>query len=60
MSPGVEKKLFRIAELFWVPTSRSDEPAQPLQDRRIIIEQADNAGIRIGQSERTVPFAFPA
>jgi len=38
MGLGVEKKRFRIAELFGVPTSRSDEPAQPFQDGGIIIE----------------------
>lgn len=54
MSLDEEKKLFRIAELFWLPTSRPDEPAQPLQDGGIIIEQTDNADVGIEQSERTL------
>jgi hypothetical protein len=59
MNPGVKEKLFRIAECFGMPTSRLQQAAQPLQHRRIIIEQANNAGVRIKQSERRVrsPFA---
>jgi len=43
-------ELLGIAELFGVPTSRLEQPAQSLQDRRIIVEEADNIGVRIGQS----------
>jgi len=50
MSLDVKEELLGIAELFGVPTSRPEQPAQAFQHRRIIVEQANNVGIRIRQS----------
>ena len=59
MSLDVKEELLGIAELFSVPTSRREQPAQPLQHRRIIVEQANNVGVRIKQTEQRLHRRLP-
>jgi hypothetical protein len=49
MSFGVKEELLGIPELFGVPTSGPEQPAQSFQHGRVIVEQA-NTGVRIRQS----------
>ncbi len=54
MDFGINQKLVWITELFDPPASRGEQASHRFQHGRVIVEEADNVGNRVGQSERRV------
>src|SRR5437667_5461528 len=47
MSPGIIQELLWIAKRFGVQIGRREKPAQPLEHRGVVVEEAHNKGIRV-------------
>ena len=51
MDFSVLQKFLGVAKLFHMPTSRREQSADRLQDGWIIVEEADNVGVWVKQSD---------